>query len=69
METTKKLDDEIPPLRRGRSYKPEDIKRWGVERFFDAVIPKTPFTRQFPDFTEEENRRMDELLAEGDRGA
>ncbi|WP_460996131.1 hypothetical protein [Spirosoma harenae] len=51
METTKQINDEIPPLRRGRSYKPEDIKRWGVEHFFDAVTPKNPFTRQFPDFT------------------
>lgn len=44
-------------------YKPEDIKRWGVERFLDAVSPKEPF--QFGiEFSEEENRRMDEILEE-----
>ncbi|GAB4031453.1 hypothetical protein [Spirosoma gilvum] len=67
METTKQIEDEIPPLRRGQSYKPEDIKRWGVKNFLDTIIPKTPFIRQFPDFTEEENKRMNELLAEADR--
>jgi hypothetical protein len=71
METTKQIDDEIPPMKRGRlnSYKPEDIRRWGVERFLEATAVREPFNRVFPDFTDEENQRMDELLAEGDRGA
>jgi hypothetical protein len=71
METTKQIDDEIPPMKRGRlnSYKPEDIRHWGVERFLEATAVREPFNRVFPEFTEEENRRMDELLAEGDRGA
>lgn len=71
METTKHIEDEIPPMKRRRinSYKPEDIRRWGVERFLEATAVREPFNRIFPDFTEEENRRMDELLAEGDKGA
>lgn len=71
METTKQINDEIPPMRRGRlnSYKPEDIRRWGVERFLEATAVREPFNRVFPEFTEEENRRMDELLAEVDKGA
>ncbi|QKZ11812.1 hypothetical protein [Spirosoma sp. KUDC1026] len=71
METTKLIDDEIPPMKKGQLnvYKPSDIKRWGVERFLEATAVKEPFLREFPDFTEAENRRMDELLAEGDKGA
>lgn len=66
METTKSIEDEIPPMRRGRinSYKPEDIRRWGVERFLEATAVREPFLWEFPEFTEEENRRMDEILAE-----
>lgn len=62
---TKKTPEPIPPMRRGaNSYKPEDIRRWGVERFLDEIAPKEPF--EIPDlgFTEEENRRMDEILRE-----
>ncbi|GAB4015659.1 hypothetical protein [Spirosoma koreense] len=71
METTKEIDAEIPPMKSGHlnSYKPEDIRRWGVERFLEATVVKDPFNRIFPEFTEEENRKMDELLAEGDKGA
>ena len=71
MDTTTKIEDEIPPMKRGRlnSYKPEDIRRWGVERFLEATAVREPFNRVFPEFTEEENRRMDELLEEGDKGA
>ncbi|GAB3501646.1 hypothetical protein GCM10027341_28700 [Spirosoma knui] len=70
METTKHIDDEIPPMKKGQLnvYKPSDIKRWGAERFLEATAIREPFLREFPEFTEEENRRMDELLAEGDRG-
>ncbi len=60
---TKELVEPIPSMRRGaNSYKPEDIRRWGVQRFMDAVAPKEPF--EIPDlgFSEDENRRMDELL-------
>ena len=53
----------IPPKKPGiNSYRPEDIKRWGVERFMDAVCAKDPI--EIPDFhfTDEENRRMDEII-------
>jgi len=60
-----KTEDFIPPMRRGaNSYKPEDIRRWGVERFMREVAPKEPFVIPDLDFTEEENRRMDQLLEE-----
>ncbi|WP_460935464.1 hypothetical protein [Spirosoma humi] len=70
METTRERElEHIPTIEEQGSsiYKPEDIKRWGVERFLDAVSPKEPF--QFGiEFTEEENRRMDDILeAEKDR--
>jgi len=71
METTKAIEDEIPLMKRGRinSYKPEDIRRWGVERFLEATAVREPFLLEFPEFTEEENRRMDKILAEGDQSA
>jgi hypothetical protein len=46
---TKKSNEPIPPMRRGdNSYKPEDIRRWGVQRFMDAGAPKLPF--EMPNF-------------------
>lgn len=71
METTKTTEDEIPRMKRGQLniYKPSDIKRWGVNRFLEVTTVQEPFLLEFPEFTDEENRRMDELLAEGDRGA
>ncbi len=56
--------DAIPPLRWGRLtyYSPADIKRWGVERFLDAVAPTEPLPIPDLGFTAEENARMDELL-------
>lgn len=66
METTKQLEEEhIPTIKEQGSnvYKPEDIKRWGVNRFLDAVAPKEPFYFGI-EFSEEENKRMDEVLAE-----
>lgn len=62
---TKKTPEPIPPMRRGaNSYRPEDIRRWGVKRFMNEVAPKQPL--EIPDlgFSEEENRRMDEILKE-----
>ena len=60
------IDDVIPPMRPGRVnvYSAADIKRWGVERFLDAVALKEPL--EMPDFgfTDEENRLMDEILRE-----
>lgn len=66
METTKVKDDEIPPMKKGQLniYNPSDIKRWGVERFLEATAVREPFLLEFPEFTEDENRRMDEILAE-----
>ena len=66
MEETKEQDlEHIPTIKeRGSNvYKPEDIKRWGGERFLNAVAPKEPF-RFGIQFSEEENQRMDEILAE-----
>ncbi len=55
----------IPPKQRGiNSYRPEDIKRWGVERFLEYQAVEGPFKIPPMRFTEEENRRMDELLEE-----
>lgn len=57
-------DDEIPPLQPGRLniYSAVDVKRWGAQRFFDTVCAKEPI--QIPDFefTEEDQRMMDEVL-------
>ena len=66
METTKDRElEHIPTIKeRGSNvYKPSDIKRWGVERFLDAVAPKEPI-RFGISFSEEENQRMDEILEE-----
>ena len=65
METTKPMEP-TPPMRRGaNSYKPEDIRRWGVQRFMDEIAPKEPL--EIPDlgFSADENQRMDELLKQG----
>ncbi|UFH55187.1 hypothetical protein [Spirosoma sp. KNUC1025] len=66
METTSERElDHIPTIKeKGTNvYKPEDIKRWGVERFLEVVAPKEPF-RFGIEFTDDENRRMDEVLEE-----
>ena len=53
----------IPPRKPGlNSYRPEDIKRWGVQRFLDEQAARGPFPMPDFQFTEEENRRMDEVL-------
>lgn len=52
-------------MRRGaNSYKPEDIRRWGVQRFMNEIAPKEPL--EIPDlgFSDDENRRMDEILTQ-----
>lgn len=55
----------IPPRKPGiNSYRPEDIKRWGVQRFLDGQAAGGPFKIPAMHFTEEENQRMDELLAQ-----
>ena len=55
----------IPPRKPGiNSYRPEDIKRWGVQRFLDEVCGTEPVPIPNFDFTEEENRRMDEVIAQ-----
>lgn len=46
------------------SYRPEDVNRWGTERFLHEVAPKDPIPIPDLGFTEEENKRMDELLRE-----
>lgn len=44
------------------SYKPEDIRSWGVRRFMNEIAPQQPL--EIPDlgFSAAENQRMDELL-------
>lgn len=66
-KTIDKQKEPIPPMRRGQLnvYKPSDIKRWGIERFFAEVAPKEPIQPNF-NFTPEEQQRMDQLLAEED---
>ena len=63
-DSTDGSQEPIPPLKphQWNIYSPEDIRRWGVQRFLDEVCAKEPF--QIPDlgFTEEENKRMDEIL-------
>ncbi len=63
---TFKQKDQIPPMKahQWNSYRPEDVKRWGIERFLDEVAPKDSIPIPDLGFTEEENRRMDELLKE-----
>lgn len=65
MKTTKQ-EDKIPSLkpRAWNSYRPEDVKRWGVERFLHEVAPKYPIPIPDLEFTDEENQKMDELLEE-----
>lgn len=63
---TVKQKDKIPPMKmhQWNSYRPEDVKRWGIERFLSEVAPKAPISLPDLGFTDEENRRMDELLKE-----
>lgn len=52
-------------LAEGRtSLRPEDIKAYGVQRFINEQAKRGPFPALGIAFTEEENRRMDEILAE-----
>lgn len=59
-------EEKIPPMkpRQWNSYRPEDVKRWGVERFLDEVAPQESIPVPDFEFTDEENQRMDELLKE-----
>lgn len=47
-----------------RSYRPEEIKAYGVERFLEEQAARGPLVLPKLHFTEEENRLMDQLLAE-----
>ena len=52
-------------LAEGRtSLRPEEIKAYGVQRFLDEQEQRGPFPALVIEFTEEENRVMDEILAE-----
>ena len=55
----------IPPMQKGKLniYKPSDIKRWGTKQFLEKVSPKEPIQPTF-NFSQEEQERMDQLLAE-----
>ena len=54
----------IPPRKQGSitSYRPEDIKRYGVQRFLDEQAARGPFKIPPMHFTDAENKLMDELL-------
>ncbi len=54
----------IPLLQKGKtnSYRPEDIKRWGIEHFMDTVCAKEDIVITSLGFTVEENERMEEIL-------
>lgn len=58
--------DIIPKLQKGKptSYRPEDIKRWGVNHFMDVVCEKGTLVVPNLGFTDEENKRMDAILLE-----
>ena len=62
----KKQQNIIPLLQKGKmnSYRPEDIKRWGVEHFMDIVCAKEDIVIPVLGFTVEENGRMEEILKE-----
>ncbi len=64
--TSKKELEPIPTIKeRGSNiYRPSDIKRCGVERFLEATAVRDPLLLEFPEFTDEESRRMDEVLEE-----
>ncbi len=62
----KKTNNIIPLLKKGEynSYRPEDIKHWGVERFLDTVCAKNDIEVPILGFNDEENSRMDSILKE-----
>ena len=62
----KKQQNTIPLLQKGKtnSYRPEDIKRWGVEYFMDTVCAKEDIVIPTLGFTAEENEKMEEILKE-----
>jgi hypothetical protein len=64
--TKRKTLDIIPILQKGKtnSYRPEDIKRWGVNHFMDVVCAKEDILIPNLGFTDEENKRMDAILLE-----
>ena len=64
--TKRKTLDIIPKLQKGKptSYRPEDIKRWGVNHFMDVVCGKGNIIIPNLGFTDEENKRMDSILLE-----
>ena len=47
-----------------KSLRPEDIKAYGVQRFLDEQAQRGPLQLPKLHFTDEENRLMDEILAE-----
>ena len=61
---TPQIPEALPLLQPGRAstFRPEDIKRWGVERFMAEVAPQTPFAIPDLGFTPEEQQRMDQVL-------
>ena len=46
------------------SLRPEEIKAYGVKRFLDEQAKRGPLPIPDLHFTEEENRLMDQILAE-----
>ncbi|MDR6560686.1 MULTISPECIES: hypothetical protein [unclassified Arcicella] len=60
----KKTNNIIPLLKKGEynSYRPEDIKRWGIERFLETVCASKEIEVPNLGFNDEENNRMDSIL-------
>ncbi|QKG53477.1 hypothetical protein [Hymenobacter sp. BRD67] len=52
-------------LRQGRTaLRPEDIKAYGVQRFTEEYAARGPLPIPNLHFTQEDNQRMDQLLAD-----
>lgn len=62
--SNKKTNDTIPLMKKGEnnSYRPEDIKRWGIERFLETVCASKEIEIPNLGFNEEENNSMDSIL-------
>ena len=46
------------------SFKPEDIRRWGIARFMREIAPEKPLVVPNLGFTLVENQRMDKFLTQ-----
>ncbi len=56
----------IPLMKKGKanSYRPDDIKKWGIQRFLETVCSKEPIIVPDFNFSKEENKKMEEIILE-----